>query len=198
MLFRSFEVTYRDGLRAADIYKEDFKVDPQFLCYEDDPAFEKAVRTGLKRLGKAGRQYLANFFGPKRETGAPIPLIYFAIQTTDPKKLKAEGGVDKILAAARAVPTQLGKDPTHHGPNTHFQKLKLYEKGPLPTDGIDNGFGIGVMRRIPCVAKALATPYVNEMQESPDAEYAVILATVKCVAHADAVGEASRKLRRAC
>ena len=28
---------------------------------------------------------------------------------------------------------------------------------------------------------------MNEIQESPDAEYAVILATVKCVAHADAV-----------
>ena len=43
------------------------------------------------------------------------------------------------------------------------------------------------MRRVPCGAKALATPYLNEIQESPDAEYAVILATVKCVAHADAV-----------
>ena len=51
-----FEVTYRDGLRAGDIYKDDFEVDPQFLCFEDDPAFEKAVRTGVKRSGKAGRQ----------------------------------------------------------------------------------------------------------------------------------------------
>ena len=84
-----FEVKYRDGLRAAEIYKEDFEVDPQFLCFEDDPAFEKAVRTGVKRPGKAGRQYLANFFAPKREAGVPIPLIYFAIQTIDPKKLKA-------------------------------------------------------------------------------------------------------------
>ena len=58
---------------------------------------------------------------------------------------------------------------------------------PLPTDAIDHGYGIGVMQRIPRGAKALATPYLHEIQESPDAEYAVILATVKCVAHADAV-----------
>ena len=153
-----FEVKYRDGLRAADIYEADFEVDPQFLCFEDDPAFEKAVRTGVKRSGKAGRQYLANFFGPKRETGAPIPLIYFAIQTTDHKKLKAEGGVDKILTAVRGVPAKLRRDPTRHAPNNNFQQLKPYEKVSLPTDAIDFGYGIGVMQRIPCGAKALATP----------------------------------------
>ena len=43
------------------------------------------------------------------------------------------------------------------------------------------------MQRIPCGAKPLATPYLSEIQESPDAEYAVFLATVKCVAHAEAV-----------
>ena len=36
-------------------------------------------------------------------------------------------------------------------------------------------------------AQALATPYLDEIQITPDAEYAVILATVKCVAHADVV-----------
>ena len=43
------------------------------------------------------------------------------------------------------------------------------------------------MQQIPCGAKALDTPYLSEIQESPDADYAVSLATVKCVAHADAV-----------
>ena len=187
-----FQLKYRDGLRAADIYEAVFEVDPQFLSFADDPEFEKAVRTGVKLSEKAGRQYLANFFGPKRETGAPIPLIYFAIQTTDPKKLKAEGGVDNILTAARGVPDQLGKEPTHHAPNNNFQQVKPYEKVSLPTDAIDLGYGIGVMQRIPCGAKALDTPYLNEIQESPDAEYAVILATGKCVAHADA-GEESEQ-----
>ena len=119
---KEFQLKYRDGLRAAEIYEADFEVDPQFFCFEDDPTFEIAVRAGVQRPGKAGRQYLANFFGPKRETGAPFPLIYFAIQVTDPKKLKAEGGVDKILAAARGVPAQLGKHPTHHAPNNNFQQ----------------------------------------------------------------------------
>ena len=96
---------------------------------------------------------------PETRSRSPNSLNLFRNSNHRPKKLKAEGGVDKILAAARAVPTQLGKDPTHHGPDTHFQKLKLYEKVPLPTDAIDLGYGIGVMRRIPCAAKALATPY---------------------------------------
>ena len=58
-----FQLKYRDGLRAGDIYEADFEVDPQFLCFEDDQAFEKAVRMGGKRTGKAERQYLANLFG---------------------------------------------------------------------------------------------------------------------------------------
>ena len=89
-----FQPKDRNGLRPAEIYDADFKVDPQFLCFEDDPAFEIAVHAGIQRRGKPGRQYLANFFWPKRETGSPILVIYFAIQTTDPKKLKAEGGMD--------------------------------------------------------------------------------------------------------
>ena len=104
---------------------------------------------------------MANFFGPKRETGATIPLIYFAIQTTDPKKLKAEGGLDKILTAARGVPAQLGTDPTLHAPHNNFQQLAPYKKVPVPTDAIDLGYGIGVMQEIPCGAKALATPYLD-------------------------------------
>ena len=84
-------------------------------------------------------QYFANFFGTKGETGAPIPLIYFAIQTTDIKKLKADGGVDKILTAARGVPLQLGIDPAHHTPNNNFQQPARYGEAPLPRDEIDDG-----------------------------------------------------------
>ena len=40
--------------------------------------------------------------------------------------------------------------------------------------------------------QGLATPYLEEIQESPDDEYAVILATVKCVADTDA-GEGSEQ-----
>ena len=43
------------------------------------------------------------------------------------------------------------------------------------------------MQQIPCAAKGLATPYLYDIQNTPDAQYAVILAIVKCVAHADAV-----------
>ena len=43
------------------------------------------------------------------------------------------------------------------------------------------------MQQIPCGTKGLATRYLDEIHNSPDAEYAVILPTVKCVAHADAV-----------
>ena len=57
----------------------------------------------------------------------------------------------------------------------------------MPTDAIDIEYGIGEKRWIPCGAKELASPYLNEIQNTPDAEYAVILATVKCVAHTDAV-----------
>ena len=89
--------------------------------------------------------------------------------------------------AARGVPAHLGIDPAYYAPNNNFQQLARYEEEPLPTDAIDDGYGIGVMQQIPCGAKGLATPYLDQIHNTPDAEYAVILATVKCVAHADAV-----------
>ena len=112
------------------MYDADFEVDPQFLSFEDDPAFEIAVRAGVMRSHKAGRQYLANFFGPKRETGAPIPLMYFAMQTTDIKKLKAEGGGDKILTASRGIPAQLCTDPTLMPPTTIVNNSIAMRKHP--------------------------------------------------------------------
>ena len=101
---------------------------------------------------------MANFLGPKREAGDPIPFIYFAIQETDPKKLKVERGQDRILTAARGVPAQLGIDPTYPAPSKNFLHVDRYEEAPLPKDAIDYGYGIGVLHQIPCRAKALATP----------------------------------------
>ena len=43
------------------------------------------------------------------------------------------------------------------------------------------------MQQIPCGARGLATPYLAEIQNTRDPQYAVILATVKCVAHDDPV-----------
>ena len=102
-------------------------MDPQLLCREDELGFQLAVRAGVERPGKAGRQYLANLFGPKRETGAHIPLIYFAIQGTDPKTLKEKGAVDEILAAARGVSGQLGIDPS---PQTIFNNSIDMRRNP--------------------------------------------------------------------
>ena len=121
------------------------------------------MSAGVERPGKAGRQYLANLFGPKRETGAPIPLIYIAIQTTDPKKVKAEGGVEKIMTAARGVPAQLAIDPVQHPRINNFQQLAPYEQAPLATDAIDLGYGVGLMQQITCGANALARAYLNEL-----------------------------------
>ena len=42
-----------------------------------------------------------------------------------------------------------------------------------------------MMQEIPCGAPGLPTPYLAEIQEACDDEYAVILPTMKCVAHAD-------------
>ena len=43
------------------------------------------------------------------------------------------------------------------------------------------------MQEIKGGAPRLARPYLAEIHESPDDEYAVILSTVKCVTHTDAV-----------
>ena len=137
-------------------------------------------------MGK-GRQYLANFFGPKRDSGDPIALIYLAIQVTSAKKLEEDQGVDKIFAAARAVPAQLGIDPAQYIPPNNFQKLARYEGEPALGKAIEKGNGLGVMQRVPCGAKGLATPILDEVQEMPTEDEVIIIARVKCVAHAAAV-----------
>ena len=70
-------------------------MEPRWLCFVEDSKFQAAVQKGV---GK-GRQYLANFFKPKGPSRYPIPLIYFAIQLIDVKKLEGPQGVDKILGA---------------------------------------------------------------------------------------------------
>ena len=132
-----FQPKYRDGRGAPEIYEADFEVDPQFLSFEDEAVFEIAGHAGVQGPGKAGRQYLAKYLGPKRETGVPIPLINLAIPTTDPKKLKAKGGGNKILTAARGFPAQLGIDPTLHAANNNFPQLAPYAEQPCqPTRSI--------------------------------------------------------------
>ena len=123
---------------------------------------------------------MANFFGHKRDEGGPIPLIYYAIQVTDSKKVKADGVVDKIFTAARNFLAQLGIDLAQQVPHNNFQKLPQYEREPLIGEAIDFGYGLGGMQHVPCGAQGLATQYLEEIQESPGEEQAVIVATLKC------------------
>ena len=116
-------------------------MDPGFLCFEKDPKFEAAARKG----GGKGRQYLANFSSPKPDVGDPIPVIYYAIHVTDPKKLEEAQGVDKILTAAREFPGQLGIKHEEHRPINNFRKLEEYQEEPLMGEASDECFGLGVM-----------------------------------------------------
>ena len=133
---KEFQLKYRNGVRPAAIYAANFEVDPQFQFFEENPGFDPAVGAGVERSGKGARQYLANFFGPKRERRAPIPLIYFAIQTTGLKKLNAEGEVYKILTAARGVPAQFSIDPAQHAPNNNLLAMRKHpcQRSRLMTD----------------------------------------------------------------
>ena len=97
----------RNGLSAWEANAKDFEVEPRFLSFRDEARFAAARRKG----GGKGRQYLANFFGPKRETAEAIQLIYFAIQVTHSKKVEGSEGVEKIFEAGRTAPTQLAIDP---------------------------------------------------------------------------------------
>ena len=110
----------------------------------------------------------------------------------DAKELVAPGKLDQILAAARNTPGELGIDPDSHVPQSTRQQLPQYEFEPLPRAAIDNGYGLGIMQETPCSVPSLASPYLMEMQASPEERSAVIIATVKCVAHAEAV-EASKE-----
>ena len=145
---------YRNGLRSCEAYGEDFDVDRRFLCFEEDPQFEEAARKGVGN----GRQYLANFFAPKRDTGYPIRLIYFAIQFSYSNKLEEAQSVDKIFAAVQTAPAQLGIDPSQYLPRNNFKEVPRYVGEAFMGEAINEGYGLSVMERVPCGAKGLATP----------------------------------------
>ena len=125
------------------------------MCFGDVPKCETAVRKGVRK----GWQYLANLFCPKRESGEAIPLIYITIQIRDSKKLEAPQGGDWIFAAVRSATTQLGVYPGQHATMNNFQKLEGYEAEAL--FGIQEGYGLDVIQRVPCAARRLATPILG-------------------------------------
>ena len=49
------------------------------------------------------------------------------------------------------------------------------------------GYGFGVIQRLPWGLKGFATPILGEVQEMPTEAEVILIATVKCVAHPDAV-----------
>ena len=49
------------------------------------------------------------------------------------------------------------------------------------------GFVLGVRKRAPCRANGVIPPILEEIQEMPGEKGVVLLATVKCLAHDDAV-----------
>ena len=105
---------YRNGCRLAEILEKEFEPDPRFLSFAEAKDFEENARGALGSTG--GRRYLATYFGPNREAGEPIPLIYLAVQVADAKELVAPGKLDQILTAARNAPSELGIDPDSHVP----------------------------------------------------------------------------------
>ena len=111
---------------------------------------------------------------------------------TDPKRLEEAQGVDKILLAARAVSTQLGMNPAEQRPVNTFQKFARYQGEHLLGEGINEGSGLCVMQRLPCAANGLAILILDEVQDMPTEDDVVLIATGKCVAHADAVEESQQ------
>ena len=67
------------------------------------------------------------------------PIIYLAVKVADPTKLEIPGKVDKILAAARTVPSELGIEPADHAPRNNFQQLPPYVKESQPSEASDSG-----------------------------------------------------------
>ena len=74
-----------------------------------------------------------------------------------------------------------------HVPQSTRQQLAPYEFEPLPRKAIDNGYGLGIMQETQCSVPSLASPYLVEVEASPEERSAVIIDTVKCAAHAEAV-----------
>ena len=60
-------------------------------------------------------------------------------------------------------------------------------------EAINDGYGLGVMQRVPCAANGLATIILDEIQQRPSEEDAILIAIAKCVPHAVSV-EGSQKV----
>ena len=56
--------------------------------------------------------------------GDTIPLIWFAVSATNSKKLVEAQAVEKIFAAVRADPAQLGIDPFNTFPGTILKNCR--------------------------------------------------------------------------
>ena len=112
-----------------------------------------------------GRQYIANFFPPKRNAEETIHLINFANQVTNSKKLAGAQAVDKIFASERAAPAYFGRDHGRYIPLKNFKKLPRYEGEPMMGEAINDGYGLDVLQRVPCRAKGLATSILYDVLE---------------------------------
>ena len=54
------------------------------------------------------------------------------------------------------------------------------------------GYGVRVLQPEPCAVKGLATPILDGLQEMPNENEAIIVATVKCVSPADGLEESEQ------
>ena len=95
--------------------------------------------------------------------------------------------MDKISTTGGYVPALLGIDPAQQTPHNNLQKLPRYECEPLLGEAIHQGYGLGIRLPVHCPAPRLASPNLDEIQEMPNQDQAVLIATLKCVAHAEAV-----------
>ena len=59
-------------------------------------------------------------------------------------------------------------------------------------EAINDGYGVGVRQRVPCGGKGLATPILDQVQEMPNEDEEIIIATGKWSGHADAVEESEQ------
>ena len=72
------------------------------MSFAEAEDFEENARGALGSTG--GRRYLPTYFGPIREAGDHISLIYIAIQVANAKQLVSPEKLDQILSAARITP----------------------------------------------------------------------------------------------
>ena len=49
---KGFVLKYRNGVRPTELYAPDIDPDTQYLCFEQDPRFEGAVRQAVEGSGK--------------------------------------------------------------------------------------------------------------------------------------------------